>query len=65
MPVLIDEFELMLIDNDAGSDGLDPATGVGPGWSPSPALAPLDGEEVALAAMLDLLRERRARLLVD
>jgi len=64
MPVLIDEFELTLID-DAGSDGLDPATGAGPGWSPSPALAPLDGEEVALAAMLDLLRERRARLLVD
>lgn len=64
MPVLIDDFELTLLDDAVGGgEALGGETGTR--WSPSPTLAPLDGEEVALAAMLDLLRERRARLLVD
>ncbi|WP_058557767.1 hypothetical protein [Thiohalocapsa sp. ML1] len=69
MPLLIDEFELTLSDEapgDAGGFG-DAGSGLAPGGraAPGATLTPLDGEEGALAATLDLIRERRARLLVD
>lgn len=64
MPLLIDELELTLIDDAA--DGLGRAEAGGDGrTAPGATLTPLDGEETALAAMLDLIRERRARLRVD
>lgn len=70
MPLLIDEFELTLSDDAPGGEtgGFgDAGSGLATGGrsAPGATLTPLDGEEHALAAMLDLIRERRARLLVD
>jgi hypothetical protein len=68
MPLLIDEFELTLADDAPGDDAVgDAGSGLAPGGrsAPGATLTPLDGEEGALAATLDLIRERRARLLVD
>ncbi|MCU0834360.1 MAG: hypothetical protein MUC77_07980 [Chromatiaceae bacterium] len=63
MPLLIDELELTLVDEAADAPG-----GAGDGTArtaPGATLTPLEGDEVALAAILDLIRERRARLRVD
>lgn len=65
MPVLIDEFDLTLVDDPAAEavapTDADPASGAGA----VATLMPLEGKETMLANVLDLLRERRARLLVD
>jgi hypothetical protein len=55
MPILIDEFEI-----EVEPSGV-PDAGLGPGAD----LVPLQPEEQELAALLDLIGERRARLLVD
>lgn len=63
MPLLIDEFELTLVD-----EATEAEVGVvrdAARTTPGATLTPLDGDEDALAAMLDLIQARRARLRVD
>lgn len=55
MPILIDELEIE-VETTGARDA-----GSGPGAD----LVPLRPEEQELAALLDLIGERRARLLVD
>lgn len=55
MPILIDELEIEV--QPAGVPDAGPGAGAD--------LAPLQPEEQEVAAMLDLIAERRARLLVD
>jgi hypothetical protein len=59
MPILINDVEV-----EVESAGV-PPPGAAPGAGPGALLTPLAPEAAELASLLDLIDERRARLMVD